>query len=197
MNQLKNFLHRRWNNTNTSTSMSDNVYRTFRLIDTDKNDWLSKQDFADGIFKISGHEISHETCESIFDNIDKNNNKRLTYQEFVRSLHKEMNPSRFETVNQIFNTIDRNKTGTFTASDLDYSKHPDVLEGKTTAQAVSNNYIKIILGKNNKDNKNVITRNEFINYYTDLSMSISSDEYFITIVNNAHQYHISFRKGNK
>ena len=194
MNILKTFLNKRWDNTNRTITMSDNVYRTFRLIDVNHSLYVSKQEFIDGIYKISGHNISCETCALIFDIIDKDCNQRLTYQEFVRARHKEMNPTRFEKINQVFNTIDTNKSGVFTAADLDYSKHPDVINGKYTAETMANNYMKIFLGNYNNKDTIKITYKNFMNYYTDLSMTVPTDESFITIIDNAYKCKISFRK---
>ena len=49
MNILKTFLNKRWDNTDRTITMSDNVYRTFRLIDVNHSLYVSKQEFIDGI----------------------------------------------------------------------------------------------------------------------------------------------------
>lgn len=188
MNKLKLFLHRRWDATNSRMGMSNNVYRTFRLIDTDNNDIVSKDEFIEGIYKISGHVITRSECAIIYDIIDKDNNNRLTYKEFVRGLHKDMSPLRFNFINHIFDSIDKNKLGYFTAADLDYSSHPDVISGKSSPRTMAVS----VCG----DNKRQVSRKEFIDYYTDLSISIASDAYFIALVNNAYNCPLSWRRTN-
>ena len=191
--KLKQFLHKRWANTSTITS-SNSVYRTFRLIDADNNDIVSKDEFIEGIHKISGHFITRAECGLIYDVIDKDHNSRLTYKEFVRGLHKEMSPLRLNFVNHIFNTIDKNKSGYFTCVDLDYSGHPDVISGRERGSVMATKYMKLFLGNYNYGDKRKISRKEFIDYYTDLSMSIASDEYFISVVNNAYNCTARWRR---
>ena len=153
---------------------SNNVYRTFRLIDTDNNDVISKDEFIDGIYKISGQAITRSDSSIIYDIIDKDDNNRLTYKEFVRGLHKDMSPLRFDFINHIFDSIDKNKLGYFTAADLDYSSHPDVISGKSSPRTMAAKYMKVFLEDYNQVDKRQVRQNEFIDYYTDLSISIAS-----------------------
>jgi Ca2+-binding EF-hand superfamily protein len=194
MNKLKLFLHRRWDATNSQMGDSNNVYRTFRLIDTDNNDVVSKEEFIYGINKISGQVITRSDSSIIYDIIDKDDNNRLTYKEFLRGLHKEMSPVRFTLINNIFNSIDKNKSGYFTAADLDYSSHPDVISGKSSPRMMAVKYMKLFLGDYNQCDKRQVRRKEFIDYYTDLSMSIASDAYFISVVINAYNCSATWRR---
>jgi calcyphosin len=185
INKLKAFLHKRWSNTSNS-SLSNSVYRTFRLIDVNNCDFVSREEFIEGIYKISGQVITRSECGIIYDNIDKDDNNRLSYREFVRGLHKEMSAKRFEFINRIFNSIDKNKTGYFTAADLDYSGHPDVICGKSSPREMVAKYMRVFVVDYSLGDKRHVRRKQFIDYYTDLSMSIESDEYFISVVNNAY-----------
>lgn len=194
MNKLKLFLHRRWDATNSRMGTSNNVYRTFRLIDTDNNGVVSKEEFIYGINKISGQVITRSDSSIIYDIIDKDDNNRLTYREFVRGLHKDMSPIRSSFINNIFNSIDKNKSGYFTADDLDYSSHPDVISGESSPRAMAAKYMKVFLGDYNQCDKRQVSRKEFLDYYTDLSMSIASDAYFISIVNNAYNCPMTWRR---
>jgi Ca2+-binding EF-hand superfamily protein len=182
--KLKAFLNDRW--AKSELPFSDNVYRTFRLIDSDHNEFLTRKEFINGIIKISGNLFTEKSCESMFKIFDTDNSGSISYKEFIRALHKEMNEARFKKVNDAFNKMDANRSGMITAADLNYSNHPNVLAGKTTAKKMADEYMSVFIGDYNEGDKKVITRVEFFNYYTDLSMTIVSDETFISMINTSY-----------
>ena len=60
-------------------------------------------------------------------------------------------------------------------------KNKEFIAGKKTKQEILNEFLNNFEGpKGNKDG--IITKEEFTDYYTDLSMSIPSDEYFVGLI---------------
>lgn len=59
--------------------------------------------------------------------------------------------------------------------------NPEFLEGKKTKDEIYREFLCNFEGKRgNKDG--VVTFDEFVDYYTDLSMSTPSDEYFVRMM---------------
>lgn len=63
----------------------------------------------------------------------------------------------------------------------DVSMNPDYIEGRKTREQILTEFLSNFEGvKGNRDG--VVTRDEFYDYYTDLSMSVPSDEYFVRMM---------------
>jgi hypothetical protein len=76
-------------------------------------------------------------------------------------------------------------------SKYDTSKHPDVLSGKKKPKEVLEEFLKTFDVGGEVDGK--VTREEFENYYSNISASIDSDRYFELMIRNA--WHISGGEG--
>ena len=81
-----------------------------------------------------------------------------------------MKPKRYNAVKKIFDRIDIDKTGTITV--MDFVKNKFNNRGAW--------FMTHVIGNYNAADKNVITFSEFINYYSDLSLSFDNDDLFIT-----------------
>ena len=63
----------------------------------------------------------------------------------------------------------------------DVSMNPEYIEGRKTREQILTDFLHNFEGvKGNRDG--VISKEEFIDYYTDLSMSVPSDEYFVRMM---------------
>ena len=63
----------------------------------------------------------------------------------------------------------------------DVSMNPDYIEGRKTREQILTEFLSNFEGvKGNKDG--IVTKDEFFDYYTDLSMSVPSDEYFVRMM---------------
>jgi len=76
------------------------------------------------------------------------------------------------------------------ASKYDTSKHPDVISGKKRPKEVLDEFLKTFDVGGEVDGK--VTREEFENYYSNISASIDSDRYFELMMRNA--WHISGKR---
>ena len=106
-----------------------------------------------------------------------------------------MNPRRKSLISQAFSVLDKDNSGFIEPQDLvscyDTSKHPDVLAGKKTPDAVLREFLDTFDVGGEVDGK--VTRNEFENYYHNISASIDNDDYFELMIRNA--WHISGGEG--
>ena len=106
-----------------------------------------------------------------------------------------MNERRKQLVGMAFSKMDKDGNGFIDPEDIidtyDASKHPDVLAGKKSAEEVFREFLDTFDVGGEKDGK--VTRNEFENYYSNVSSSIDDDDYFELMIRNA--WHISGGEG--
>lgn len=63
----------------------------------------------------------------------------------------------------------------------DVSMNPDYIEGRKTREQILTEFLSNFEGvRGNRDG--IVTKAEFYDYYTDLSMSVPSDEYFVRMM---------------
>ena len=91
-----------------------------------------------------------------------------------------MSERRKRLVGMAFSVLDKDGSGVIDPEDIvdtyDASKHPDVLAGKKSAEEVFREFLDTFDVGGEKDGK--VTRNEFANYYSNVSSSIDDDDYF-------------------
>ena len=72
---------------------------------------------------------------------------------------------------------------------FDASRHPDVVQGKKSAHEVLNEWLETFEEHHNTatggSNDSTVTREEWNEYYTNISSSIDDDAYFELMMNNA------------
>jgi Ca2+-binding EF-hand superfamily protein len=88
-------------------------------------------------------------------------------------------------VEKVFLSLDRDGSGQINLADVvkiyDVSMNHEFIEGKKTREQILTEFLSGFEGaRGNKDG--VITKEEFVDYYTDLSMNIPSDEYFVRML---------------
>jgi len=121
---------------------------------------------------------------------DLNKDGSISYEEFLTGLRDEMNERRRNMVMKAFASLDRDQSGVITVSDIqniyDVSQNPDFLESRLSKEQILENFLNQFDGaRGNNDGQ--ITMDEFMDYYTDVSCSISSDEYFVQMMESAWQ----------
>ena len=83
--------------------------------------------------------------------------------------------------------MDNDGSGQLTISDIagiyDVSMNPEFLEGRKTRDEILTDFMSNFEGKSGTtQGDGCITFQEFVDYYTDLSMSTPSDEYFVRMM---------------
>lgn len=92
-----------------------------------------------------------------------------------------------------FSKLDRDCNGVIEVADItgiyNAKKHPAVVEGRKTEQQVLGEFLETFETHHNVMNGNerdqVVTQEEFIEYYTNISASIDDDMYFMAMMNAA------------
>ena len=103
----------------------------------------------------------------------------------ILSCRDELTPRRMVMVNKAFQMMDRDGSGQLSISDIasiyDVSMNPEFLEGRKTRDEILGDFLNNFDGARG-NNDGVVTKQEWDDYYTDLSMSTPSDEYFVRMM---------------
>eukprot|EP00003_Mantamonas_plastica_P031793 TRINITY_DN839_c0_g1_i2.p1 TRINITY_DN839_c0_g1~~TRINITY_DN839_c0_g1_i2.p1 ORF type:complete len:334 (-),score=137.09 TRINITY_DN839_c0_g1_i2:402-1403(-) len=163
--------------------------RAFRIIDDNGSSTLERHEFSKALNDFGCYLSPHEV-DILFAAFDENHDGSLDYEEFLTSVRGEMNEFRKGLVANAYDVLDANGNGIIQLDDIQMNynakMHPDVQSGYKTEDEVLSEFL------NNFDAKGggvagdgSVTREEFDEYYEDVSASIDSDEYFLLMMTNA------------
>ena len=114
--------------------------------------------------------------------------------QFMRVLRGPLSKRRLDMIALAFARLDRNGDNKVTLAEIesiyDASRHPDVVSGKRTTREVLTAFMQQ-WDKIHPDS--VISKEEFVEYYKDVSASIDTDDYFELMMRNS--WHISGGEG--
>lgn len=109
----------------------------------------------------------------------------VSYEEFLSGMREELSERRVNMVKKAFMMLDKDASGQITVSDIagvyDVSMNPEFLEGRKTRDEILAEFLNNFDGKRG-DGDGVLLWEEFYDYYSDLSMSTPSDEYFVKMM---------------
>lgn len=119
---------------------------------------------------------------------DLDGDGNVSYEEFIRGLRDEMSPRRVKMVEKIFARLDRDGSGKIDINDVigifDVSMNAEFIEHRKTKEQILTEFLNNFDGAQG-NNDGVITAQEFFDYYTDVSMSVPNDEYFVRMLESA------------
>jgi len=159
--------------------------RNFKIMDDNNSMSLDKYEFSKGMtdFMLG---FNQQEVDALFNYFDIDRDGLIDYNEFLRTVRGPMNAARVKVTNQAFDKFDRDGNGYVDINDLiglyDASHHPDVKSGKKTEQQVFQDFLRTFQQhhecRHNNAPDNIVTREEFIEYYNNISASIDDDVYF-------------------
>jgi Ca2+-binding EF-hand superfamily protein len=161
-------------------------------MDDNNSGSLDAYEFKKGIrdFQV---DIPDSDIENLFKAFDLNGNGEIDFDEFIRVVVGPMNQFRTQMVQKAFKKIDYNGDGVLTVADIkgkyDASRHPDVKSGKKTEDEVLKEFLETFEMHHNvmhgAKSDGMVTLDEFIEYYTNISANIDNDAYFDLMMTNA------------
>lgn len=166
--------------------------RQFKIFDDNNSGTLDLQELTKAIkdFKV---DLSPNEIKILFNIIDVDQSGEVQYDEFLREIRGDMNDSRKKLVSQAFSKLDLDGSGVIDFDEIkkiyNCKKHPDVISGKKTEDEVYTEFMETfqlhaaLKGKGVKDRQ--ITREEWQEYYENISASIDRDDYFELMMTNA------------
>jgi len=121
---------------------------------------------------------------------DVDGDGNISYDEFLSGLKDELSERRVNMVKKAFMLLDKDGSGKVTVSDIvgiyDVSMNPEFLEGRKTRDEILGEFLNNFDGPRG-NNDGTLTWEEFYDYYSDLSMSTPSDEYFVRMMESTWQ----------
>ena len=168
--------------------------RKFRIFDDDGSRTLSHGEFRKGMKELD-LDLSEREIRHLFAHFDRNADGSVGLEEFLQGVRDPLSQRRLRLVRLAFSRIDRDGNGVIEPEELvdayDTSRHPDVLAGRKSSEDVLREFMETFEVGETVDGK--ITEQEFINYYTNIGISIDNDDYFELMIRNA--WHISGGEG--
>jgi Ca2+-binding EF-hand superfamily protein len=166
--------------------------RNFRIVDENNTQTIDFNEFQKAC-KTFNFGLDENQMRIAFVAFDRDNTGEIDYDEFIRSVRGEMNEFRQKLVQQAFDILDVNKNGQISFEEIknkyNVSGHPDVLSGKKTEEEVLKDFMNTFQETYNylcgTESDNIITIEEFQEYYENVSMTIDDDAYFELLMNNA------------
>jgi Ca2+-binding EF-hand superfamily protein len=171
------------------------ISRKFKIMDDDGSGKLSLGEFKKGLKEL---ELTFTDAEIrlMFNHFDFYNTGEISFEEFLQSLRDNLTERRLALVKLAFDTLDTNGNGVLEPSELmdkyDASQHPEVLQGKKTETQVLKDWLSVFEVGGTVDG--MVTYQEFVEYYQNLSANIDNDDYFELMIRNA--WHIAGGEGS-
>jgi Ca2+-binding EF-hand superfamily protein len=192
--------------------------KKFKIMDDNDNGTLDINEFKKAMKECKISDISDKALAHLFRYFDKDDSGSINYDEFLVGIRGVLSARRRELVNLAFTILDKDGSGVVDIKDIQgvYNgrSHPDVIGGRRTEEevliefidnfnivkknavmtgAVAANGKKTAASEKAVAVKGAITRDMFIDYYSNLSASIDSDDYFELMIRNS--WHISGGEG--
>lgn len=178
------------------------LQRQFKIMDDDNSKSLNKYEFGKAMndFMLG---FNQGQVNTLFDYFDVDSSGTVSYDEFLRSIRGPMNMSRKKIVAQAFKKLDKDGNGWIDINDVrgvyKADRHPDVKSGKKTEDQILQEFLETFetahAMRNNDAPNYVVTKEEFEEYYNNVSASIDDDMYFMTMMNNAWKLTEESRQG--
>ena len=168
------------------------IARYFRIIDENNTQTIDFEEFKNCCEKFQLN-LNDNDIQIAFVSFDRDNTGEIDYDEFLRTIRGEMTEFRKNLVNQVFNKLDINGNGEISFEELqakyNAKNHPEVLNGRKTEEEVLKEFMDTFQDTYNylcgTETDNIITLEEFMEYYENISMIIEDDDYFEIMLNNA------------
>lgn len=162
-------------------------------MDIGRDGLLSREDLAVGLLK-RGLNFSNQECDVVLDAFDTNGDGFISIAEFTRALRGPMNNRRVDLVLMAYdNVLDTDRSGVVSFDEIcdayDAKNHPDVVKGVVS----ETDALRAFASHWDKDGDGTVTRQEFLDYYADISACIDSDDVFELTIRNC--WHLSGGEG--
>ena len=131
--------------------------------------------------------LSLEEVRTLHGFFDRGGDGYISFDEFIKAIRGSLSPTRRKLVTKVFNALDASgdQNGYLTIEDLQHAysagEHPDVKGGRRTEKEVLLDLLEVFEGSGSDSSKKgdgIVTLDEWIGYYEEVSSSIDTDDYF-------------------
>jgi len=141
-----------------------------------------------------GLPLSRDESEKLIHTIDKDKSGKVSITEFLLAIRGTINQRRQQMIDMAYGVLDKTGNGVITIDDIvgTYNvKHdPDVLAGTIPPDQALETFLSQF---DTIDKDGVVSKQEFTDYYRNVSASIDNDDYFELMIRNA--WHIPGGEG--
>ena len=161
------------------------IGKLFKIADDNRNQVLDLHNELPKLMNDIGFILNKTELNELIRLLDKDGTGTISYDEFLYQMAPPLSEERISWINKAFDKLDVDGSGVVAISDLEAVHNPEKSElvrlGKTNANLIFQNLL--LSYDNDADGK--ITRDEFIDYYREISPSFDNDEYFAEMMKNA------------
>ena len=180
------------------------IARNFRIIDENNSQTIDFDEFKQ-VCNMYNFGLDDKQLKMVFENFDSENIGEIDYDEFIRTLRGEMNEFRQNLVQNVFDKLDIKKSGEISFKELNNKynakNHPDVISGKISEEEALKEFIDTFQETYNylcgTETNNIVTIEEFLEYYENVSMTIDEDDYFEYLLNNVWNLGLDIKYKNE
>nr|AGM32361.1 EF-hand family protein [Coptotermes formosanus] len=162
------------------------VGRLFQIADDNSNKLIDTQNELPKLINDIGLILNKTELAELIRIIDKDADGFISFDEFLFALAPPLSDSRITWIVKAFDKLDINKDGIVELEDIQAMHAPGSTTkfgklGTTSIDAVFQNLLRSM----DQDGIPTITKEEFINYYRQISPSIDTDEYFTEMMKSS------------
>lgn len=161
------------------------ISRLLRIMDDNRDGKLSRSELKYGLADL-GIEVTNIELDQLVGRFDRDKNGSIDLDEFLVGLRGELSERRVRVLRRAFAVLDKDADKQISLREIqrvyDARQHPDVQAGRMTEEQALRNFVS---QWDRHDKDGIITFDEFLDYYRDISASIDDDEYFEVMIENA------------
>jgi hypothetical protein len=141
--------------------------------------------------------MAQNEIENIFNRYSQEENGSfLNFPLFIRAFKKELKDTRLDVVEKAFSYLDRDQTETLFLDDIKLKfngrNHPEVKLGRKNEDEIITEFLdcfelnyNLLTTADNPETSNVVTFEEFANFYEYVSFLYTNDNEFVSVVSNS------------
>lgn len=156
--------------------------RVFNTMQCENNRKVDAQEFFVGLNEC-GCNLTKEQTNCLLAFLDTDNDGYVNYDEFLSGIRGCPNDTRKQAILDAFNKFDLDCSGSINAADLKAtfpaSSHPRVISGELTEDEA---FLEFLSNFGDKNNDGKITKTEWCDYYSAVSMCVESDDHFCALM---------------